>query len=188
MTIEFENGVPVALNGKKMKPVELIETLNIIAGKHSVGRIDHIEDRSVGIKSREVYEAPAAITLIKAHKDLEKLVLTKWVTHFKEIVDSKWAWLVYNGLWFEPLREALDAFIDKVEENVNGTVKLRLYKGSVIVVGRQSDNSLYDYGLATYEKSSTFDQKLAVGFINLFGLQSILAYNSKMKPKFGSSD
>lgn len=179
VTIDFANGVPMALNGKEMNPVDLIETLNFIAGKHGIGRIDHIEDRAVGIKSREVYEAPAAITLIKAHRDLEKLILTKWVLEFKEIVDSKWAWLIYNGLWFEPLREALDAFIDDVEINVTGSVKIKLYRGNVTVVGRDSENALYDTKLATYEKFSTFDQKLAVGFIELFGLQSISAYSTK---------
>lgn len=179
VTIDFANGVPMALNGKEMNPVDLIETLNFIAGKHGIGRIDHIEDRAVGIKSREVYEAPAAITLIKAHRDLEKLILTKWVLEFKEIVDSKWAWLIYNGLWFEPLREALDAFIDEVEINVTGSVKIKLYRGNVTVVGRDSENALYDTKLATYEKFSTFDQKLAVGFIELFGLQSISAYSTK---------
>jgi len=183
VTIEFEEGIPVALNGKEMDLVELIETLNLIAGKHGIGRIDHIEDRVVGIKSREVYEAPAAITIIKAHKDLEKFTLTKWALEFKEIVDSKWSWLVYNGLWFEPLREALDAFIDKVEEKVNGTVKVKLYKGNAIVVGRSSENALYDTKLATYEKFSTFDQKLAIGFIELFGLQSVLAYSVANKSK-----
>ncbi|MDK2853129.1 MAG: argininosuccinate synthase [Thermococcaceae archaeon] len=181
VTIDFAEGVPIGLNGKEMDPVELIETLNSIAGKHGVGRIDHIEDRTVGIKSREVYEAPAAITLIKAHKDLEKLILTKWVLEFKEIIDSKWAWLIYNGLWFEPLKEALDAFIDKVEADINGSVKVKFYKGNVSVVGRTSENALYDTKLATYEKFSTFDQKLAVGFIELFGLQSVLAYSSKSK-------
>ena len=181
VTIDFAEGVPIGLNGKEMDPVELIETLNSIAGKHGVGRIDHIEDRTVGIKSREVYEAPAAITLIKAHKDLEKLILTKWVLEFKEIIDSRWAWLIYNGLWFEPLKEALDAFIDKVEADINGSVKVKFYKGNVSVVGRTSENALYDTKLATYEKFSTFDQKLAVGFIELFGLQSVLAYSSKSK-------
>ena len=181
LEIEFENGVPIGINGKEMEAVELIETLNFIGGKHGIGRIDHIENRVVGIKSREVYEAPAALLIITAHKDLEKLVLTKWVTEFKGIVDSKWAWLVYSGLWFEPLREALDAFIDEVEANVSGSVKMKLYKGSIAVVGRSSDNTLYDTKLATYEKFSTFDQKLAAGFIELFGLQSVLAYSTKNK-------
>ncbi len=181
LEIGFENGVPIGINGKEMEAVELIETLNFIGGKHGIGRIDHIENRVVGIKSREVYEAPAALLIITAHKDLEKLVLTKWVTEFKGIVDSKWAWLVYSGLWFEPLREALDAFIDEVEANVSGSVKMKLYKGSIAVVGRSSDNALYDTKLATYEKFSTFDQKLAAGFIELFGLQSVLAYSTKNK-------
>ena len=186
VTIDFENGIPVSLNGEPMGLLDIITSLNEIAGKHGVGRIDHIEDRTVGIKSREVYEAPAAIALIKAHYDLEKLILTKWVLEFKESVDAKWGWLVYTGLWFEPLREALDAFIDEVEKEVNGTVKLKLWKGNAVVVGRESDNALYSKELATYEKFSTFDQKLARGFIDLFGLQSVLAYNLKMVPKVSS--
>lgn len=177
ITIEFKNGVPVALNGEEMSPVELVNVLNAKAGEHGVGRIDHIEDRVVGIKSREVYEAPAALTIIEAHKDLEKLILTKWVLEFKHIIDNVWSWLVYNGFWFEPLKDALDAFIDNVEESVSGVVKVKLYKGNAIVVGRKSDNALYDLELATYEKFSKFDQKLAVGFIELWGLQSVLAYS-----------
>lgn len=183
LEITFENGIPVGINGKSMKAVELIETLNFIGGKHGIGRIDHIENRVVGIKSREVYEAPAASLIINAHKDLEKLVLTKWLTMFKEMIDSKWAWLVYSGLWFEPLREALDAFIDKAESNVNGTVKMKLYKGNAIVVGRSSENALYDINIATYEKFSSFDQSLATGFIELFGMQSVLAYSIKNRKK-----
>ena len=177
ITIEFKNGVPVALNGEEMSPVELVNILNAKAGEHGVGRIDHIEDRVVGIKSREVYEAPAALTIIEAHKDLEKLILTKWVLEFKHIIDNVWSWLVYNGFWFEPLKDALDAFIDNVEESVSGVVKVKLYKGNAVVVGRKSDNALYDLELATYEKFSKFDQKLAVGFIELWGLQSVLAYS-----------
>ena len=177
ITIEFKNGVPVALNGEEMSPVELVNVLNAKAGEHGVGRIDHIEDRVVGIKSREVYEAPAALTIIEAHKDLEKLILTKWVLEFKHIIDNVWSWLVYNGFWFEPLKDALDAFIDNVEESVSGVVKVKLYKGNAVVVGRKSDNALYDLELATYEKFSKFDQKLAVGFIELWGLQSVLAYS-----------
>ncbi|ASJ15961.1 argininosuccinate synthase [Thermococcus chitonophagus] len=177
LTIEFENGVPVALNGEKMPLLELVLKVNEIAGKHGVGRIDHIEDRTVGIKSREVYEAPAAVTLIKAHYDLEKLTMTKWLLEFKEFVDSKWSWLVYNGLWYEPLRHALEGFIDEAEKVVNGEVKVKLWKGNAVVVGRHSDNALYDIKVATYEKFSTFDQKLAKGFIELFGMQSVLAYN-----------
>ncbi len=183
ITVDFENGVPTALNGEPSKLLDIILELNEKAGKHGVGRIDHIEDRTVGIKSREIYEAPAALTLIKAHYDLEKLILTKWVLEFKELVDSKWSWLVYTGLWFEPLREALDAFINEVEGNINGTVKVKLWKGNAIVVGRESENALYSKELATYEKFSTFDQKLAKGFIDLFGLQSVLAHNLKTVPK-----
>ena len=183
VTIDFENGVPVALNGEPMKLLDLVVKLNEIAGKHGVGRIDHIEDRTVGIKSREIYEAPAAVTLVKAHYDLEKLILTKWVLEFKDMVDSKWSWLVYTGLWFEPLREALDAFINEVEKDVNGTVKVKFWKGNAVVVGRESENALYSKELATYEKFSTFDQKLAKGFIDLFGMQSVLAYNLKTAPK-----
>ncbi len=177
ITIKFKNGIPVALNGEEMSSVELVNVLNAKAGEYGVGRIDHIEDRVVGIKSREVYEAPAALTIIEAHKDLEKLTLTKWVLEFKHIIDNVWSWLVYNGFWFEPLKDALDAFIDNVEKSVSGIVKIKLYKGNAVVVGRKSDNALYDLELATYEKFSKFDQKLAVGFIELWGLQSVLAYS-----------
>ena len=177
ITIKFKNGIPVALNGEEMSSVELVNVLNAKAGEYGVGRIDHIEDRVVGIKSREVYEAPAALTIIESHEDLEKLILTKWVLEFKHIIDNVWSWLVYNGFWFEPLKDALDAFIDNVEESVSGVVKVKLYKGNAVVVGRKSDNALYDLELATYEKFSKFDQKLAVGFIELWGLQSVLAYS-----------
>ncbi|MDI3474612.1 MAG: argininosuccinate synthase [Thermococcaceae archaeon] len=182
VTIDFENGVPVALNGETMDILTLVTELNEIAGKHGVGRIDHIEDRTVGIKSREIYEAPAAVTLIKAHYDLEKLIFTKWLLEFKDAVDSKWSWLVYNGLWYEPLRGALDAFINEAEKAVNGRVKVKLHKGNAIVVGRESDNALYSKEVATYEHFSTFDQKLAKGFIELFGMQSVMAYSSRAKP------
>ena len=178
VTIEFERGVPVALNGEKMKLCELIWELNKIAGSHGVGRIDHIEDRVVGIKSREVYETPAAITIIEAHKDLEKLVLTKWTLEFKYMVDNTWSWLVYNGFWFEPLRMALDSFIEEVEKNVSGSVKVKLFKGNAMVVGRKSDKGLYSLKLATYSKLSEFDQKAASGFIELWGLQSVVAHNN----------
>ena len=176
ITLDFEEGVPVALNGIPMDPVELIKTLNTLAGTHGIGRIDYIENRCVGIKSREIYEAPAAVTVITAHKDLENLIFTKWVHEFKSMVEAKWSWLTYNGLWFEPLRNALDAFIDNLETLVSGTVKLKLHKGSATAVGRISDNSLYEKDLATFGES-TFDQMQAVGFIELFGLQSVLAYN-----------
>ncbi|RLE45867.1 MAG: argininosuccinate synthase, partial [Candidatus Methanomethylicota archaeon] len=173
--IEFENGVPVSLNQEEMKPVELIQTLNDIGGKHGVGRIDHIEDRIVGFKSREVYEAPAATILIAAHKDLEKTVLTRHELEFKKLADNEWAKLVYSGLWIDPLREALEAFIDKVNERVNGKVKIKLYKGSAVVVGRKAKKSLYVRDIASYGVSS-FDQSKAPGFIELWTLQSVTAF------------
>ncbi len=176
ITIEFEKGIPVAVNGEKKSLLAIIEELNKTAGKHGVGRIDHMEDRTVGIKSREVYEAPAAITLIKAHFDLEKLTLTKWELSMKQLVDTTWSWLVYNGLWFEPLREELTYFIDKVSKNVEGEVKVKLYKGSAMVVGRKSSKALYDLKLSSYESISQFNQKLAEGFVELWGLQSTAAY------------
>ncbi|MCD6340491.1 MAG: argininosuccinate synthase [Desulfurococcales archaeon] len=176
VTIEFEKGIPVAINGEKKSLLAIIEELNKTAGKHGVGRIDHMEDRTVGIKSREVYEAPAAITLIKAHFDLEKLTLTKWELSMKQLVDTTWSWLVYNGLWFEPLREELTYFIDKVSENVEGEVKVKLYKGLAMVVGRKSSKALYDLKLSSYESISQFNQKLAEGFVELWGLQSTAAY------------
>ncbi len=176
LEIEFRSGVPVAINGDYMDTVKIVETLNKIGGVHGVGRLDHIEDRIVGIKSREVYECPAAMILITAHKDLEKMVCTRHEILFKSIVDKEWTYLAYAGLWVDPLREDLEAFIDKVNEKVNGVVRVKLYKGSVQVVGRKSEYSLYDYHLATYEKISTFDQKLARGFVELWGLPSVLAH------------
>jgi argininosuccinate synthase len=176
LSIDFQEGVPVALDGMSMDPLKLIQTLNAVAGTHGIGRIDYIENRCVGIKSREIYEAPAAVTLITAHKDLENLIFTKWVQEFKSLIEAKWSWLTYNGLWFEPLRSALDAFIDNLEVLISGTVKMKLHKGNATVVGRTSDNSLYDTELATFGELSTFDQMQAVGFIELFGLQSVCAH------------
>lgn len=170
--IEFEQGVPCKLNDEVMDPVLLITKLNEIGGMHGIGRIDHIEDRVVGIKSREVYECPAASILLEAHKDLEKMVLTSHELAFKKYVDSQWAFLVYSGLWVDPLRSDLEAFIDKTQERVSGKVKLKLYKGNLKVVGRSSRYSLYDLKLATYEAGTTFDQSSARGFIELWGLQS----------------
>jgi len=183
VTIEFEAGVPVGLNDKKMKPIALIEKLNEIAGKHGVGRVDHIEDRLVGIKSREIYESPAAEVLIEAHKDLEKLVLTRHELEFKKLVDEKWTQLVYTGLWIDPLREALEAFIDKSQERVCGEVTMKLYKGRCWVAGRSSPMSLYDKNLATYEVETSFNQAHAEGFIELWGLPSKVANILKEKVK-----
>jgi argininosuccinate synthase len=176
ISITFSKGVPVAINGDKMDKVQLIRTLNYIAGKHGIGRIDHIEDRVVGLKSREVYECPAAITLIEAHKDLEKMVLTKRELMFKELVDSMWTELVYGGLWIEPLRKDLEVFIDYVEERVSGDVRLKLFKGNVMVVGRKSENAIYDPKLTTYESYTVLSQEYAKGFIELWGLQSVIAF------------
>jgi argininosuccinate synthase len=168
--IEFEQGVPTALNGKKLPLVQLIESLNQLGGKHGVGRIDHIENRLVGIKSREVYENPAALILINAHKELEFLTLPREVTQFKAQVDQQMAKIIYEGLWYSPLKNALDAFIDETQKVVSGTVRVKLYKGNHIVVGRKSAHSLYNEELATYSKGDAFDHNAAVGFIKLWGL------------------
>lgn len=172
LEIKFSQGVPVAADGKSLKPIELIEYINKKAGACGVGIVDHIEDRVVGIKSREVYETPAANVLIEAHTDLEKMVLTKHELKFKAIVDSEWAWLAYSGLWQDPLKSDLDMFINASQKRVSGTVKLKMFKGSLRVVGRKSPYSLYSHDLATYGKGSTFDQTLAKGFVELWGLQS----------------
>jgi argininosuccinate synthase len=168
--IEFEAGIPVALNGVPMDGVQLIETLNEIAGAHGVGRIDLVENRLVGIKSREIYEAPAATVLHAAHKELERITLDRLVFHFKQVVSNEYASLIYNGLWFSPLREAFDSFINKTQEYVTGLVRMKLYKGSVVVVGRSSPYSLYDKSLATYSAEDSFDHKASEGFIKIFGL------------------
>ncbi|WP_400209886.1 argininosuccinate synthase [Candidatus Methanarcanum hacksteinii] len=168
--IEFEKGVPVAVNGKKMEGVKIIEELNAIACKNGVGRIDHVEDRLVGIKSRETYECPAATVLIKAHRGLEFLTLQKDVLEYKRGVEQRYSEIIYNGLWYGVLRESLQAFIEKTQEFVTGVVRLKLYKGSVMVVGRKSEYSLYDEGLATYAKGDEFNHESALGFIYCWGL------------------
>jgi len=168
--IEFEQGVPVALNGEQLPLVQLIETLNELGGKHGVGRIDHIENRLVGIKSREVYENPAALILINAHKELEFLTLTREVTQFKTQVEQQMAKIIYEGLWYSPLKSALDAFIDETQKTVSGTIRVKLHKGNHSVVGRKSVHSLYNEELATYAKGDAFDHNAAVGFIKLWGL------------------
>ena len=174
--IEFERGIPVAVDGQRMDPVSIVSYLNEVGGLHGVGRIDHMEDRVVGLKSREVYECPGSLMLIAAHRDLEKYVCTRHEVSFKEVADQQWTFLVYAGLWVEPLREELDAFIDAVNEKVSGVVRLKLYKGGFRVVGRESKNALYDLNLATYEKWSNFNQKASYGFIELWGLQSRMGY------------
>ena len=181
LEIQFEKGVPVAVDGKKLNPIALIEYINKKAGAAGVGIVDHIEDRVIGIKSREVYETPAATCLIEAHSDLEKMVHTKHENKFKSLIDDEWSWLVYSGLWEDPLRKDLDAFIDQTQKRVSGTVKLKLYNGSLRVVGRKSKYSLYSYKVATYGKGSTFDQKLAKGFVELWGMQSTEANKLQRK-------
>jgi len=178
--ISFNNGMPTKINGEHMNPKEIIMELNEIGGKHGVGRIDHIEDRVVGLKSREVYEAPAALIAIEAHKDLEKMTLTTQELQFKRLVDDEWTNLVYAGLWMNPLRKALEAFINETQKRVNGEVKVKLYKGGMICVGRRSEYSIYNKELATYEAWSIFNQKMAEGFIEIWGMQTVIA-NRKLK-------
>jgi argininosuccinate synthase len=168
--IEFNKGVPIAINGRKMDGITLVQTVNDLAGKHGIGRVDHIEDRVVGIKSREVYETPAALLLIKAHKALESLCLSKEQLRFKELVSAEYAALVYGGLWFTAFREDLTAYIESSQRFVSGTVRLKLHKGSLTVVGRKSPYSLYRHELATYDKGDIFDQSASAGFIHLWGL------------------
>ncbi|GAA0346643.1 argininosuccinate synthase [Bacillus carboniphilus] len=168
--IDFDKGVPVALNGEKMDLVPLIEKLNELGGKHGVGRIDHIENRLVGIKSREVYENPAALILINAHKELEFLTLPREITQFKTQVEQQMAKIVYDGLWYSPLRTALEAFVEETQKTVTGKIRVKLHKGTHFVVGRQSPYSLYNEELATYSKGDAFDHNAAVGFIKLWGL------------------
>lgn len=168
--IEFEQGAPVAIDGKKMGGVMLVQTLNEMAGNYGVGRIDHLENRLVGIKSREIYEAPAAMVLLQAHQSLQAMTLSKEQSRFKQKVAVEYADLVYNGLWFTSLHEDLAAYIQSSQRHVTGTVRLKLFKGSCSVVGRKSPYSLYSYGLATYDKDDVFDQSAAAGFIQIWGL------------------
>lgn len=170
--IEFVQGKPVALNGKQMLLSDLILELNQIAGKHGVGRIDHVENRLVGIKSREVYEAPGAITLILAHRELEFLTQPREIAQFKPIIEQKVSQVIYEGLWFSPITDALKAFVEETQKFVSGTIRVKLFKGHAIVVGRKSESSLYDENLATYGTEDTFDHKAAIGFVKLWGLQT----------------
>jgi argininosuccinate synthase len=167
--------VPISLDGQELKLTEIIVKLNRLAGSHGVGVLDHMEDRSVGIKSHEVYECPAATVLIEAHRELEKLVLTRSEAAFKPIVEQQWAWLVYSGLWIDPLLKDLQSFIDSTQEFVTGETKVKLFKGSCRVAGRSSPFALYQKQLSTYGIDSTFDQKAAEGFIKLWGLPSVMA-------------
>jgi argininosuccinate synthase len=173
--ISFERGVPTGINGVTMPLLDLIASLGTIAGAHGIGRIDAVENRLVGIKSREVYEAPAAVVLHTAHKELQKLVTSRDLDRFARTVSLRYADVVYDGLWFTPLREALDAFVERVQERVVGTVRLKLFKGDCRIVGRRSPFALYEHGLATYDAGDMFDHAAAAGFIAIHGLQAELA-------------
>ncbi|MFC1670883.1 argininosuccinate synthase [Spirochaetota bacterium] len=172
LEIEFKEGVPVAVDGKKMGPVELMKKLNKEAGENGIGRIDIVENRLVGIKSRGVYETPAGTILLTAHRDLESITLDRDTQHLKDRLSGEYAILVYNGLWFSKKRESLDAFINETQKSVTGTVRVKLYKGNCIVTGRKSPLSLYSEDIATFDASEMYDQKDASGFMNIFGLPS----------------
>ena len=175
VVVRFANGVPVALDGKPVSVLQAIQELNARAGAQGVGRLDIVEDRLVGIKSREVYEAPGAIALLTAHAELENVTVERDLARFKRSVSQRWSELVYDGLWFSPLKDALDVFIVKSQEHVNGEVRMTLHGGRAVPTGRRSDASLYDFHLATYDEGDVFDQSLAKGFVQLWGLPSKIA-------------
>ncbi len=175
VVVTFRDGVPVALDGAAVSVLEAVQQLNVRAGAHGVGRLDMVEDRLIGIKSREVYEAPGAVALITAHAELESVTVERDLARHKRGVDQRWAELVYDGLWFSPLKRALDAFVASSQQHVTGDVRLRLHGGRAVPTGRRSDTGLYDYGLATYDSGDTFDQEPARGFVELWGLPSRLA-------------
>ncbi|MFE5332689.1 argininosuccinate synthase [Embleya sp. NPDC056575] len=175
VVITFEHGAPVAVDGREVTVLQAIEELNRRAGAQGVGRIDMVEDRLVGIKSREVYEAPGAIALITAHQELENVTVERELARYKRTVEQRWAELVYDGLWFSPLKRALDGFVAEANRNVSGDIRMTLHGGRAVVTGRRSDQSLYDFDLATYDTGDTFDQSQAKGFIELFGLSGKIA-------------
>ncbi len=175
VVIGFEHGVPVTIDEKPVTMLEAIEQLNARAGAQGVGRLDIVEDRLVGIKCREVYEAPGAMTLIAAHSELESVTVERDLGRFKRTVDQRWAEIVYDGLWFSPLKRSLDAFVAQSQQHVTGEIRLTLHAGKATVTGRRSPASLYDFGLATYDEGDSFDQSLAKGFVELWGLPSKLA-------------
>jgi argininosuccinate synthase len=175
VVVTFEAGVPVALDGEQVSVLEAIQKLNERAGRHGVGRLDMVEDRLVGIKSREVYEAPGAIALVTAHEELENVTVERDLARFKRTVGQRWTELVYDGLWFSPLKRALDSFIGESQRHVSGDIRLELAGGRATVTGRRSSSSLYDFNLATYDEGDSFDQSLAKGFVQLWGLPSKIA-------------
>ncbi|MGW7690442.1 argininosuccinate synthase [Streptomyces asiaticus] len=175
VTITFDKGVPVAIDGERVTVLQAIQRLNERAGAQGVGRIDMVEDRLVGIKSREVYEAPGAISLITAHQELEAVTVERELARYKRQVEQRWGELVYDGLWFSPLKRALDGFIAEANEQVSGEIRMTLHGGRAVVTGRKSQASLYDFNLATYDTGDTFDQSLSKGFIEIFGMSSKIA-------------
>ncbi|HEU0257394.1 MAG TPA: argininosuccinate synthase [Microbacteriaceae bacterium] len=175
VTITFTEGIPTAIDGDEVSPLEAVLRMNSLAGGQGVGRIDMVEDRLVGIKSREVYESPAGIALIAAHEELENLTVERDLARYKRTVEAKWAEAVYDGLWFSGLKRALDVFVDETQRHVSGDIRLRLHAGTAVVTGRRSAQSLYDFNLATYDTGDTFDQSLAKGFIELWSLPSKIA-------------
>jgi argininosuccinate synthase len=184
--ITFEHGIPVALNGEELDGVTLIETLNKLAGKYGIGRIDHIENRLVGIKSREIYEAPAAVTLHAAHQALESLTLSRDQARFKEIVSGEYARLIYNGQWYSALHQDLAAYIQSTQRFVSGVIRMKLSHGHCIVVGRKSEHSLYSHSLATYDTGDQFDHNAALGFIKLWGLPLSTQAQTQLLPSLGA--
>lgn len=189
LEVTFEKGLPVSVNGKTLNSVELLAGLNVVGGRHGIGRVDMVENRMVGIKSRGVYETPGGTILAFAHRELEQLTLDRDTYHYKESAALKYAELIYNGLWFTPLREALQAFVEKTQETVSGTVKLKLYKGQITVTGRRSPYSIYHSGTASFEADALFDQKEARGFVKILGLplriRGILSKGNKVFGKDG---
>ena len=175
VVISFEQGVPVAIDGKKVTPLQMIQLMNRLAGDQGVGRIDIVEDRLVGIKCREIYEAPAGMALIAAHEELENMTVERDVARYKRGVESKWAELVYDGLWFSGLKKSLDVFIEDTQKYVTGDIRLKMHAGTAVVTGRSSTTSLYDFNLATYDTGDSFDQSMAKGFIELWSLPSKVA-------------
>ncbi|MEN3265805.1 argininosuccinate synthase [Pseudonocardia sp.] len=175
VVVRFEKGVPVALDGRPVSVLQAIQELNRRAGAQGIGRLDMVEDRLVGIKSREIYEAPGAIALITAHQELENVTIERDLARFKRTVQQRWTELVYDGLWFSPLKHALDAFVAQTQEHVTGEVRMTLHAGRAVPTGRRSDASLYDFNLATYDEGDVFDQSLAKGFVQLWGLPSKIA-------------
>ena len=181
VVISFKSGVPVAIDGRKVTMLQAIEELNKRAGAQGIGRLDMVEDRLVGIKSREVYEAPGAIALITAHQELENVTIERDLARFKRGVEQRWGELVYDGLWFSPLKDALDAFIASTQEFVTGDIRMKLHAGTAVVNGRRSDASLYDFDLATYDEGDTYDQSLAKGFVDIWGMPSRIAAERNLR-------